>query len=123
MKVTPETLSDPYHSSGAWGDTTLDSLFRQTAETHPDRLALSDAPDRPEWTGGDRRSLSYAEADREIDRLAAFYGAVGLTQDHVVGVQSPNTVDTVVAILAALRADLIVSPLRSTGVRRTCLMR
>lgn len=111
MKVTPETLSDPYHSSGAWGDATLDSLFRQTAAKHPDRLALADAPDRSEWTGGEVRSMSYAEADREIDRLAAFYKAVGLATDHVIGIQAPNTVDTVIVLLAALRAGLIVSPL------------
>jgi mycobactin salicyl-AMP ligase len=111
MKVTPESLVQEHHESGAWSDLPLDEIFRQTAENHPDRIAIVDAPDRATWTGGAPRRLTYAEADREIDKLAAFYGAVGLTQDHVVGVQSPNTVDTVVAILAALRADLIVSPL------------
>jgi len=111
MKVTPEKISDPFHASGAWGDTTLDMLFRQTAQLHPTRMALVDAPDRADWTGGESRSLTYQEAEREIDRLAAFYRAVGLTTDHVIGVQSPNTVDTVIAILAALRAGLIVSTL------------
>ncbi len=111
MKTTPNTISDPYHASGAWGDTTLDMLFRQTAAEHPDRLALSDAPDRASWTGGESRTLSYAEADKEVDRLAAFYKAVGLATDHVIGIQAPNTVDTVIAFLAALRAGLIVSPL------------
>ncbi|WP_346897246.1 class I adenylate-forming enzyme family protein [uncultured Roseibium sp.] len=111
MKVTPDTLSDPYHATEAWGDTTLDMLFRQTAQLHPTRMALVDAPDRSNWTGGDSRSLTYQEAEREIDRLAAFYRAIGLTTDHVIGVQSPNTVDTVIAILAALRAGLIVSTL------------
>ncbi|GAA0781435.1 acid--CoA ligase [Roseibium denhamense] len=111
MKVTPESLRNEYHESGAWSDVPLDELFRITAAEHPDRLAIVDAPDRASWTGGTPRKLTYAEADREIDRLAAFFGVVGLTSDHVVGVQAPNTVDTVVAILAALRANLIVSPL------------
>ena len=111
MKATPESLAKEYHESGAWSDVPLDELFRQTAQEHPDRLALVDAPDRSSWTGGAPRQLTYAEADREIDRLAAFYSTVGLSADHVIGVQAPNTVDAVVAILAALRADLIVSPL------------
>ena len=111
MKATQESLSKEYHESGAWSDVPLDELFRQTAAEHPDRLALVDAPDRSTWTGGAPRQLSYAEADQEIDRLAAFYSTVGLTADHVIGVQAPNTVDTVIAVLAALRADLIVSPL------------
>ncbi|WP_428641475.1 AMP-binding protein [Roseibium sp.] len=111
MKVTKEDLSKEYHDSGAWSDVPLDELLRRTASEHPDRLALVDAPDRETWTGGVPRKLTYAEADKEIDRLAAFYKTVGLTADHVIGVQAPNTVDTVIAILAALRADLIVSPL------------
>ncbi|MDN3719333.1 AMP-binding protein [Roseibium salinum] len=111
MKVTDESLSKEYHESGAWSDLPLDELFRQTAGKHPSRLALVDAPDREVWTGGAPRQLTYAQADREIDRLAAFYRMVGLTADHVIGVQAPNTVDTVIAVLAALRADLIVSPL------------
>jgi mycobactin salicyl-AMP ligase len=111
MKATQESLSQEYHESGAWSDVPLDELFRKTAAAHPDRLALADAPDRATWTGGEPRRLTYAEADREIDRLAAFYATVGLTADHVIGVQAPNTVDTVVAVLAALRADLIISPL------------
>ncbi|GAB2188114.1 AMP-binding protein [Roseibium sp. LAB1] len=111
MKATPESLSKEYHESGAWSDVPLDELFRKTAAEHPDRLALVDAPDRATWTGGSPRSLTYGDADREIDRLAAFYSTVGLSTDHVIGVQAPNTVDTVIALLAALRADLIVSPL------------
>ncbi|MBN9670585.1 class I adenylate-forming enzyme family protein [Roseibium aggregatum] len=111
MKATPESLSQEYHESGAWSDVPLDELLRQTAAEHPTRLALVDAPDRTAWTGGEPRSLTYAEADREIDRLAAFFKTIGLASDHVIGVQAPNTVDTVIAVLAALRADLIVSPL------------
>ncbi|MEO9529569.1 class I adenylate-forming enzyme family protein [Roseibium sp.] len=111
MKATEEKLSREYHESGAWSDVPLDELFRNTAAKHPDRTALVDAPDRAIWTGGTPRKLTYAEADREIDRLAAFYATVGLSSDHVIGVQAPNTVDTVIALLAALRADLVVSPL------------
>ncbi|KZM49739.1 class I adenylate-forming enzyme family protein [Labrenzia sp. OB1] len=111
MKVTQESLSKEHHDSGAWSDLPLDELFRQTAAEHPTRLAIADAPDREVWTGGAPRQVTYEEADREIDRLAAFYRTVGLATDHVIGVQAPNTVDAVIAILAAFRADLIISPL------------
>ena len=111
MKTTQESLAKEHHESGAWSDVPLDELFRRTAAENPDRLAIIDAPDRAKWTGGDPRQLTYEQADREIDRLAAFYKTVGLAADHVIGVQAPNTVDTVIAFLAALRADLIVSPL------------
>ena len=111
MKATPENNILEYHESGAWSDVTLDDLFRKTAAAHPDRIAIADAPDRPKWTGGARRKLTYAEADKEIGQLAAFYRMVGLATDHVIGIHAPNTVDTVIAFLAALRAGLIVSPL------------
>ncbi|MEP1930357.1 MAG: class I adenylate-forming enzyme family protein [Roseibium sp.] len=111
MKATPESLSKEYHESGVWSDVPLDELFRQTAKSHPDRTAMVDAADRTKWTGGTPRRLTYADADQEIDRLAAFYTTIGLSTDHVIGAQAPNTVDTVVAVLAALRAGLIVSPL------------
>ncbi|MEP3047767.1 MAG: class I adenylate-forming enzyme family protein [Roseibium sp.] len=111
MKATPEKITKEYHESGAWSDIPLDELFRQTALAHPDRLAIVDAADRSKWTGGNPRKLTFAEADLEINRLAAFYSTIGLSTDHVIGVQAPNTVDTVIAVLAALRAGLIVSPL------------
>lgn len=111
MRATPETLAQEHHESGAWSDIPLDELFRRTAQAHPERLAVADAPDRSTWTGGAPRKLTYEQADREIDRLAAFFRTVGLSADHVIGIQSPNTVDTVIAVLAALRADLILSPL------------
>ncbi|MEP2438059.1 MAG: acid--CoA ligase, partial [Roseibium sp.] len=79
MKAISETQAAEHHKDGTWSDATLDSLFKATASAHPDRLAIADAPDRADWTGGDPRRLTYAEADKEIDRLAAFYGAVGLT--------------------------------------------
>ena len=111
MKATLESLTKEYHESGVWSDVPLDELFHRTAADHPDRPALVDAPDRATWTGGTPRQLTYGEADREIDRLAAFFATVGLSADHVIGVQAPNTVDAVIAVLGALRANLIISPL------------
>jgi len=111
MKATPEDIAAAYKAEGVWADTTLDDLFRQNARANPKRVALADAPDRSTWTGGVPRTLTYEEADREIDRLAGFYTAVGLAADHVLGLHVPNTTDAVIALLAAMRANIVVSPL------------
>ncbi|MBO0344422.1 acyl--CoA ligase [Roseibium sp. CAU 1637] len=111
MKAVSDTFAETYKRQGAWSDLTLDQLFKKTAEAAPDRLAIADAPDKAEWTGGEPRQVTYGEADREIERLAGFFRTVGLAADHVIGLQAPNTVDMVIAFLAALRADLVVTPL------------
>ncbi len=99
-----------HSTTGVWGNITLDMLFRRAAQKHPNRLALVDAPDRETWTGGKPRYLTYAEAEQEISKIAGFFAAVGMEPDHILGLQSPNTVDNVLCILGALRAGLIVSP-------------
>lgn len=111
MILTPLKTIEAHRQSGIWGRVTLDALFRKTATAHPERLALCDAD---EDAGGFRevpRRLTYGEADAEISRLAAFFAAVGLKHDNVVGLQSAGTVDAVITFLAALRAGLVIAPL------------
>lgn len=111
MILTPLKTIEAHRQSGIWGRVTLDALFRKTAAAHPERLALCDAD---EDAGGFRevpRRLTYGEADAEISRLAAFFAAVGLKHDNVVGLQSAGTVDAVITFLAALRAGLVIAPL------------
>ncbi|WP_186399028.1 class I adenylate-forming enzyme family protein [Stappia sp. P2PMeth1] len=111
MILTPLKTIEAHRQSGIWGRVTLDALFRKTATAHPERLALCDAD---EDAGGFRevpRRLTYGEADAEISRLAAFFAAVGLKHDNVIGLQSAGTVDAVITFLAALRAGLVIAPL------------
>lgn len=103
-----------FSASGAWGRVTLDGLVRKNAKSHPDALALADAPDRASWTGGAARQLTFAELEREVDETAALLAVIGLDAGAVVGLQAPNTVDTIIVLLAALRAGLIVTPLSLT---------
>lgn len=121
MILTPEETIDTHTKSGIWGRVTLDALFRRTAANHPDRLALADAPDRADWAGGTPRRLTYAEADNEISRLAGFFAAVGLTTDHVIGLHAPNTTDTAITLLAAMRAGLVAAMLPLHWRRRDVL--
>ncbi len=118
MILIPSDHAQKFHETGIWGNVTLDGLFRKNAEAHPDRLALADAPDRAEWTGGTQRSLTYREMDAEIDQVAGMFVALGLKPDNVVGFQVVSSVDSIIAMLAALRAGLIVSPLPLTWGNR-----
>jgi len=90
---------------------TLDDLFRRAAAARPDVLALIDPPDRPSFTDGAPRRLTYAQADRAISALAARLRGFGLPTDSVVAIQLPNTVESVIALLAVMRAGLIAAPL------------
>ena len=90
---------------------TLDDLFRRALARRPDAPALIDPPDRSSFTDGPVRRLSYAEADRAIAALAARLREFGLPTDAVVAIQLPNTVESVIALLAVMRAGLIAAPL------------
>ena len=89
---------------------TLDELFRGALARRGDVPALADPPDRYRFTEGPPRRMSFAEVDCAVAALAARLKAV-LPIDSVVGLQLPNTVESVVALLAVLRAGLIAAPL------------
>src|SRR6185295_4149896 len=90
---------------------TLDDLFRRAVAARPDALALIDPPDRTSFTDGPVRRLTYAQADRAISALAARLRGFGLPTDAVVAIHLPNTVESVIALLAVARAGLIAAPL------------
>jgi hypothetical protein len=120
--ILGDTLEDPTRpaanpaSDAAANDlpavrATLDDLFRRAVAARPDALALIDPPDRLAFTDGPVRRLTYAQADRAISTLAARLRGFGLPTDSVVALQLPNTVESVIALLAVLRAGLIAAPL------------
>jgi hypothetical protein len=90
---------------------TLDDLFRRALARRPDALALVDPADRADFTDGPVRRLTFAQADRAISSLAGRLRAFGLPTDSVVAIQLPNTVESVIALLAVVRAGLIAAPL------------
>jgi AMP-binding enzyme len=89
---------------------TLDALFRRAGVRHPDALALADAPNRAEIDGAAPRRLTFAEADRAISALAARLSRQNLHTDALVAIQLGNTVDSVIALLAVLRAGMVAMP-------------
>jgi hypothetical protein len=103
-------LGDSNRAAG--GDrATLDDLFRRAGVRNSDAIALADPPNRGRFTEGAPRRLTYAQADRAISALAARLRKLGLQTDTIVAMQLPNTVESVVTLLAVLRAGMIAVPL------------
>lgn len=90
---------------------TLDDLFRRAAVRNPDAVALLDPADRATFTDGAPRTLTFAQADRIVWTIAARLRRLGLQTDAVIGVQLPNTVESVLTLLGILRAGMIAAPL------------
>jgi acyl-CoA synthetase (AMP-forming)/AMP-acid ligase II len=87
--------------------TTLDDLFRRAAVRNPDAVAIADLDDRVHFTDGEPRQLTYAQADRVVWAIAARLRTLGLQTDAVIGVQLPNTVESILGVLGILRAGMI----------------
>ena len=107
-------LSDPLDrpvANGIGTRATLDELFRWAAIRRPNALALLDPPNRARFTDGQPRHLTYAQADRMISAIAGRLHRMGLRRDAIVGLQFGNTVESVLVLLAVLRAGLIAMPL------------
>ncbi|HEX2216288.1 MAG TPA: AMP-binding protein, partial [Xanthobacteraceae bacterium] len=105
-------MNEPFDRlESAVATATLDGIFRLNARRHPDGLALIDPPNRPVFTGGTARQLSYVQAEHAIAALATRLRDLALPQGCAVGLQLPNTVESIVAILAAISAGLVPAPL------------
>ena len=107
-------LGDPGETAAATtpgARATLDDLFRRAAQRNPDTPALVDPPNRAQFTDGVARTLTYAQADRMISAIAERLDKLRLPIDAIVGIQLPNTVESVLALLGVLRAGLVAAPL------------
>jgi non-ribosomal peptide synthetase component E (peptide arylation enzyme) len=105
-------LGEPNIATEAPEDrTTLDRLFRRAAVSRPHAIALADPPNRESFADGAPRRVSYAQADRTISAIATRLRRLGLPADTVVGMQLPNTVESVLTLLGVLRAGMIAAPL------------
>lgn len=82
--------------------TTVHDLIRSKARVHGDRPALVDA------NSGD--TITYAELDEKIGRVAAGLVADGLEPGDVVALISPNCIDWPVAALGVMAAGGVVTP-------------
>jgi acyl-CoA synthetase (AMP-forming)/AMP-acid ligase II len=99
-----------YRELGAWGDQTIDALFRERVAEAPDRLAIVDPPNKPALTGGEPQRWTWKQLDAAVDRLAAALVGRGLGQGSVVAAQLPNSVDLVQTVLATIRIGAVLTP-------------
>jgi mycobactin salicyl-AMP ligase len=107
MILTDHKDAERYMESGIWGERTLDFLLQRTALTRPGTVALFDSGAEEDGERAALRELNWAELETRVARLARMFFESGLRQDEVIGIQLPNSVEAVIAILAALRAGLI----------------
>ena len=99
-----------YTARGIWGTATIDDLFRAAVIGGRDRLAIADAPNKPDFMGVAGLRLSWVELADLVDRLCLRLLDAGVRRDDVVGVQLPNCVEFAAVYLAAARLGFIVSP-------------
>lgn len=85
------------------GEAPLDvaSLLARAARENPDKLAIVEA-------GG--RSVTWAQLDDEVGRVATGLGAAGILAGHRVMIASGNWIEFVTTYLGVLRAQAIAVP-------------
>jgi feruloyl-CoA synthase len=86
-------------------DPSLARLFRSAVEAQADRVFLA------ERTGDRWRKLTYADARRTVDALAAALLARGLSAERPAMILSANSVDHALLMLAGYTAGVSVAPI------------
>lgn len=89
----------------------LDAALRGASRRHAETLALIDPPNRAALGAGPPRSVSYADADRIVTRLAGHFRSRGLVPGDVVALHLPNLSEAVLLLYACWRAGLVACPL------------
>ena len=91
----------------AWSPfTNVAQLVADQAARRPDTTAIVEP-------GTVRRTLSWSQLDTEITAVAAGLVAHGLVAGHRVGILGQNSIEFVVAYLAALRAGYVAVPMNT----------
>jgi len=90
----------------------LEALLEQDFNTLSDLLHFHAGrqPDRAAAIHGDRR-ITYAQLDREMDRIAAALQRDGLDVGDVIAICATTSIEYLCAYLGALRAGVTVAPL------------
>lgn len=111
MGVSREERIRTYTDRGWWGQETLDTLFRAAVAAAPERLALTDPPNRGALCDGPALRLTFAELDRRVDAWAHVLRERGIGRGDVLVAQLPNIAELVIAYLAVARIGAVISPL------------
>ncbi|MFW5823504.1 MAG: class I adenylate-forming enzyme family protein [Marinobacter sp.] len=106
----PELIEE-YTRKGYWGHRTLLERFTENCESHPDREAVVDPPNRDELVGTPAQRLTWAEFGRAVDATAAELASRGFGKDDVLVAQLPNVWELAMLYLAAAKAGGLLSAL------------
>lgn len=109
MILTSEQRTEAYVASGAWNNVTLGDLLHRSAVAAPETVAFEDVGVGA--VPGLSARYSFVDAEKRINGLAAFFAAVGLRPDMVLGIHLPPCADAAIILFAALKAGLVVAPL------------
>lgn len=107
---TPERIKK-LTENGFWGNDCLHTLFAQQVQNNDNKLAVIDAPNRPELIGSAPQRLSYLELDALSNRLVNLFCRSGLAADSRLLVQLPNIVELVACYIATSKMGVILSPI------------
>ncbi len=83
----------------------ISELLIRHATATPNKIAFEDV----------RRKITYAQLEADTRNLATQYIAAGLQSGGTVGIWLPNSVDWVIATLAAIRANGVAVPIPVTS--------
>ncbi|WP_370673535.1 AMP-binding protein [Pleomorphomonas sp. PLEO] len=109
MILTSEQRTEAYVASGAWNNVTLCDLLHRSAAVAPETIAFEDVGVGA--VPGLSARYGFADAEKRVNGLAAFFAAVGLRPDMVLGIHLPPCADAAIILFAALKAGLVVAPL------------
>jgi amino acid adenylation domain-containing protein len=87
-------LHDANDTRRAYPASDIPAEFRRQAAMHADRIAVADGAS----------SLTYAQLDARVERLAAYLCARGVGDEELVGIYVDRGIDMIVCMLAILRA-------------------
>ena len=79
---------------------TVDGVLKAAAAEHPDHIALA--------VPFQARRFTFAELDREVDRVARGMAACGLKPGERIGIWAPNCAEWILTMFGAARAGLIL---------------
>ncbi|WP_062217544.1 (2,3-dihydroxybenzoyl)adenylate synthase [Streptomyces sp. NBRC 109706] len=95
----PAEFAERYRAAGWWRGETFGAMLRRRALAHPDRIAVVDHA----GPGGTRRTRTYAQLDRQADRLAFGLAARGIGPGDRVVLQLPNVAEFLETVFALFR--------------------
>lgn len=106
-RYTQETIRE-YLDKGLWQSETLSMVFDRNAREYPGDIAVEDSVSRVTWR----------EAKKWIDRVAAGFIGAGMQRDDVLAVQLPNSVELYLLRAATEKAGILCLPVLRTMRRR-----